>query len=146
MELLRWDPFREMEELRARIDRLFEEFIGSWRQREFAATPRSWLPPVDIYDDGEALVVEMDLPGLRKEDIEISITEDTLTVRGERRRPEGEERRYARSERVFGPFERSFAINLPIKADEVKASYENGVLILRLPKAESEGPRRIKVE
>ena len=145
MELLRWDPFREMEELRSRIDKIFEEFLGSLRRRELGA-PRAWLPPVDIYDAGDELVVEMDLPGLRKEDIEIQMNEDTLTVRGERRRPEDEGRRYARSERVFGPFERSFSINVPIKVEEVKASYENGVLTLRLPKAEEAKPRRIKVE
>lgn len=143
--MLRWDPFKEMEELRSRIDRLFEEFLGSLRRRELGA-PRAWLPPVDIYDEGDELVVEMDLPGLKKEDIEIHMDGDTLTVRGERKRPDEERRRYARSERVFGPFERSFSINIPIKVEEVKASYENGVLTLRLPKAEEARPRRIRVE
>lgn len=145
MELLRWDPFREMEELRARIDRIFEEFLGSLRRREWGA-PRAWIPPVDIYDAGDELVVEMDLPGLRKEEIEIQMDGDTLTVRGERKRPPEEGRRYARSERIFGPFERSFSINVPIKVEEVRAFYENGVLTLRLPKAVEARPRRIKVE
>jgi len=145
MELLRWDPFREMEELRSRIDKIFEEFLGALRRRGFGAT-RAWIPPVDIYDLGEELVVEMDLPGLRKEEIEVQMDGDVLTVRGERRRPPEEGRRYARSERVFGPFERSFSINVPIKVEEVRASYENGVLTLHLPKAEEARPRRIKVE
>lgn len=145
MELLRRDPFREMEELRSRIDKIFEEFLGSLRKRELGA-PRAWLPPVDIYDAGEELVVEMDLPGVGKERVEIHMDGDTLTVRGERKRLEEEGRRYARSERVFGPFERSFSINIPVKVEGVRASYENGVLTLRLPKAEEAKPRRVKVE
>lgn len=137
------DPFREMMSLREAMDKLFEESFVS---------PR-WLfggegvsLPVDIYDKGDSYVVSASVPGVKPEDIDISITGDTLTIKGETKSEEKVEKgNYIRQERRFGRFERALSLPGRIDVDKVEAVFENGVLHLTLPKAEEVKPKQIKV-
>ena len=143
--LVRWEPFNDLISLREAMDRLFEESI---------VRPRSgWLAPaegalsVDMYETDDAVVVKSAIPGVDPDDLEISITGDVLTIKGETKAEEDvEEENYIYRERRYGSFCRSLAIPIPVVADEAEAEFENGVLTLRLPKAEEIKAKPIKVK
>jgi len=143
MDLIRWDPFGDLSTLRERVNRLFEETLARPDRRE-PASARTWAPLVDIYDANGDIVLRADLPGLKQEDIDLQLTGDTLTIRGERKL--SEEHSYMRVERPHGNFERSFTLSVPIDQSKVKASYREGVLEIVLPKAEEAKPKQVKVE
>jgi HSP20 family protein len=134
----RWDPFRE---LQREMGRLFESLdpMNTWRiTRQF--------PPVNLYDAGERYVLTAQLPGMSLEDLELTITGETLTMRGERKRPEGvADETYRRQERQFGRWTRT--VSLPDRVDSalVSANFAGGLLTINLPKAESAKPRHISV-
>jgi HSP20 family protein len=112
---------------------------GTWGQA-------TWVPPVDIYETEEAFVLEAELPGFTKEDIEIELIEQRLTLRGERKQPTAvKEEQYRRRERPYGRFERSFLLPTMIDRDKVTAQFQHGVLTLRLPKSEAAKPKRITI-
>ena len=142
MPISRWDPFRTTD-LRRRIDRLFDQVLPGARAP--SADARPWAPPVDIIETGDNIVVNVDVPGMRQEDIEVELTGDTLSIAGERKIGDAADRRseWHVLERPYGPFSR-FAV--PIDQNNVSASYENGVLCIRVPKAEEAKPRQIKIE
>jgi HSP20 family protein len=105
-----------------------------------------WSPPVDVYEDHDAIVIKADLPGIKQEEIDIEMTDDTLTIRGERTfEDEARREQYVRVERQYGKFQRSFTIGLPVQADKVTASYRNGILEVTLPKAEAIKPKKVQV-
>ena len=110
-----------------------------------ATDERSWLPPVDIYETDKAFVVTVDLPGLAREDIEVAIEEDMLTVSGERNPLDDEHLTFRRVERAYGSFRRSFTLPKGIEAGKIEAKLSDGVLRLRLPKAELVQSRKINV-
>jgi len=142
----RWDPFRELAELQDRINRIFEDRMTRTERGEPVST-RAWTPPVDIYEDEDQLVVRAELPGVKREDIDIQITDDTLVISGERKFEEGDgKRNYLRVERAYGPFHRTFSIGVPVRASRVKASYKDGILEVVIPKAEETRPKRVQVE
>lgn len=145
MSIARWDPFREMEALRENVNRLFQEALGGPARGVPSARP--WAPAVDVVEDDEKIVVKAELPGMRKEDVEVELTGDTLTIRGERKFEEKEEKQnYIRVERAYGRFQRAFTIGVPIKADDLKANYKEGVLEITIPKAEEVKPKKVDVE
>ena len=144
--LVRWEPFRELISLREAMDRLFEEsFVRPWA---------GWMMPagaetlaVDMYETDDAIIVKTAIPGVKPEDLDISIAGDTLTIRGETKAEEEvKEEDYIRRERRYGAFCRSLTIPVPIVADEAEAEFENGILTLTLPKAEEIRPKTIKVK
>lgn len=145
-ELIRWEPFRELISLREAMDRLFEE--------SFVHPRAGWLAPwgaetlaVDMYETDEDVVIKTSVPGVKPEDIDITITGDTLTIRGETKAEEKVERaNYIRQERRYGAFSRSLTLPTAIVAEKAKAEFENGVLTLTLPKAEEVKPKTIKVK
>jgi HSP20 family protein len=129
------------------MNRLFEQRSGSARQthRE-PANSRVWAPVVDILEDQNEILLRAELPGMKQEEIQIELTADTLTVSGERRLPSDDRKdAYIRLERAYGRFHRSFTIGVPIKADDVRASYVDGILEIRLPKSEDTKPKKIEV-
>lgn len=134
----RWDPFRE---LQREVGRLFEnlEPLQTWRvTRQF--------PPINLYDVGDRYVLTVPVPGMVPEELELSITGETLTLRGERKRPEGvSDESYRRQERPFGRRTRTVTLPDRVESGEVSASYSQGVLTVTLPKAESAKPRLISV-
>jgi HSP20 family protein len=105
-----------------------------------------WSPPVDIYEDHDAIVIKTDLPGMKQDEIDIEMTDDTLTIQGERHfEDEARREHYVRVERQYGKFQRSFTIGLPVQADKVSATYRNGILEVTLPKAEAVRPKKVQV-
>ena len=139
MAIIRWDPFREMTNFEDQVNRLWRGVADGKRQE-------SWLPAVDVFDTKEAVVLKAELAGMKPDDIQIEVEDNVLTIRGERRFAEKvEEDRYYRIERRFGSFQRSLALPQGVKADDIQASYEDGILEVRVPKAEEEQPRKITV-
>jgi len=152
MELVRWDPFRELERMREEFDRwferLFEEVLPPVRRRAPRAEAVAITPCVDVYETEKEVVVKAELPGLTKKDVEVQATEDSVTIRGEFKKDEEvSEEGYYRRERRFGRFERMIPLPAEVKPEEAKAKFENGVLEIRLPKAkEAPKAKRIEIE
>jgi len=147
MSLIRWDPLREMLSLREAMDRLFEESFVRPRSAWPLSRAAGLTVAVDMHETDDELVVTADLPGLRPDDVDIGITEDTLTMRGEfRSEDEGESGNVHFQERRYGSFQRSMALPAPIDADAAEAEFEDGVLTIMLPKTEETRPRQIEVK
>lgn len=145
MNLVRWDPFADMAQLREQVNRLFEQSLT--RSGHEPVSAQTWAPAVDICETEGAFVLRVELPGIKPEDVDIQITADTLTIRGERRFEKEEKgKQYVRVERAYGAFQRSFTLGLPIDQTNVRASYRDGVLEITLPKREEVKPQQVKVE
>ena len=143
--LMRWDPFGEMRGLRERMDRVFDDFFRSprlipWESAEFVF-------PLDVYETEDSLVVKAPLPGVRPEDVDISITGDILTIKGETRGEEEVKRENChRRELRYGSFCRSVPLPTQVEHGKAEAVFEQGVLTVTLPKAEEAKPKTIKVK
>jgi len=141
--LTRWDPFQEMLNLRRTVDRLFDN-VGT--DREWTQ-PTTWGLAVDVVEDKDNFIVKASVPGINPDDLDISYSDDTLTIRGEIKEDnEVKEDRYHLRERRYGTFARSISLPTKIKGDAIEASYQNGVITLRLPKAEEVKPKRIPIK
>jgi HSP20 family protein len=140
MAVIRWDPFREMMSMQDQMRRMFDSLWGG-------DTTRSWLPPVDVYDGKEEVLLKADLPGVKPDAVQVELDENVLTIRGERPSDFApEERRYHRVERPTGSFERSIALPQGVLADRIEATFDDGILTVRIPKAEEVKPKRITVQ
>ncbi len=138
----RWDPFREMAQLRATMDRLLNET----RNLPLASEETIWILPLDVSETEDAFLVKASIPGVNPDDIDISLTDNVLTIKAEiKAEKEIEEAQYHLRERRFGVFSRSITLPTAVDADNVEATYENGVLNLTIPKAEEVKPRKIEV-
>jgi HSP20 family protein len=149
MGIVRFDPFRELDRLQNEVNRLFEGYTntperGAAGQNQNGG--RMWSPAVDIAENENEIVLRAEVPGMRQEDIDIELTGDTLTLRGERRF-ENEDRKenFVRVERSYGRFQRSFTLGVPVQHDQVRASYKDGILEVHLPKSEATKPRKVQV-
>ena len=143
--LTRWEPFRDLITLREAMDRLFEESFVRPSTRQLTLSERTPLA-VDVYETDEEVVVKTALPGIDLDDIDVSIARNTLTIKAETKaEAEVEEDRYLCRERRFGAYARSLTLPVAVEAEEAEASYENGVLTLRLPKVEEAKPKTIEV-
>ena len=143
--LVRWEPFRDLISLREAMDRLFEESFVRPSEGRLALAGAGALA-VDMYETDDAVVVKSAIPGIKAEDIDISITGDTLTIKGETKAEEEvNEENYIRRERRHGAFCRTLALPLPVVPAKADAEFENGVLTLTLPKAEEVKPKAIKI-
>jgi HSP20 family protein len=141
----RWEPFRELSDIQQEMNRLFDAFFG--RPTTVQAGERLWVPLADMWETRDDLYVAFEVPGVKEKDISVSITGDLLTVKGERKwDKELKEENFHRLERVYGRFERSVPLPVPVQADKVKATYRDGVLEIRLPKAEEVKPKEIKID
>jgi len=128
------------------MNRLFEQTLSRSRAEEGIAAS-TWTPAVDIYETPETIVLKAELPGLRREDIEIEVRDNTLTLRGERRfAKDVQEENYLRIERAYGAFQRIFTLPTTISQEKICAVFRDGVLELTLPKAEEAKPRKIAIE
>jgi HSP20 family protein len=144
MTIVRWDSFRDLAARQERMNRMFEGFYGL-PQEDLARG--SWVPAVDIYSNGQhELVLKAELPDM-KEEIELTVEDNTLTIRGERRLDmEVTQEQFHRIERSYGPFARTFALPPTVDAGKVSAEYKAGVLTVRLPLREEAKPKQIKIE
>ena len=145
--LIRWNP--DVDVLRTRMDRLFNQMLGDAYNTPLSGeelSTRRWSPPVDIRETDDALVLTAELPGLTKEDVQITLENRVLTLAGERKfEKEAKGENYHRIERSYGAFTRSFTLPPNVKTEKVDASFENGVLSVTLPKMEESKPRRISI-
>jgi HSP20 family protein len=142
----RWEPFRNLGDIQSEVNRLFDAFSG----RAMPATGsqgRSWVPPLDMHETSDELVLRVELPGVREKDVVVSITGDFLTIKGERRwDAENKDQKFLHVERAYGQFERLIQLPMAVQSDKVKASFRDGVLEVTLPKAEQLRPREIKID
>ena len=145
MTLIRWEPVREMDSLQSEMNRLFDGFFGNGVANGRSA--RRWIPAMDLVESGGEFVLRADLPGVREDEVEIEIKDDVLTISGERRAEhEGRsEEGYYRVERAFGSFSRSLSLPEGVDADKVAASFDSGVLEVRIPKPEERQPQRVQI-
>ena len=141
-----WEMMRELSTMQERMNRIWGSLYD---QRHEDVTSRSgWLPPVDIYEtDSKELVLKVELPGLKREDIDLTVEQNTLTIKGQRR-PDDDvrEQQYHRVERSYGSFTRSFTLPATIETSGVRADYRDGVLTITLPVRSDAKPRQIQVE
>ena len=147
MTIVRWnDPFGEFARLQNRINRAFGDAYG--HNDEGLTSSGSWMPPVDIFQNGEhEIVLKADVPDMTREDIDITVDNGTLTIKGEKKvSTDVKEEHYHRIERNYGSFSRSFSLPQTVDTTKVGAEYRNGVLTVRLPLREDAKPRQIKVE
>lgn len=146
MAIVRWDPFRDLISIQDRMNRLFEQTLARTREEEGSAAS-TWMPAVDIYETPDQVVMKAELPGLTREDIEINVRDNTLSLRGQRKfEKDVKEENYLRIERAYGSFQRSFTLPVTIQQDKIKAVFRDGVLELTLPKAEEARPKQIKID
>jgi HSP20 family protein len=139
-----WSPLEQLLTLREEVHRLFESPLNDGqRTTEFFD---GWTPAVDLYEDKENLFVKVELPGLKKEEIEVSVHDGTLSISGERKAAESDSSSQTfRSERFFGRFHRALALPKPVAVDNIKASYKDGILTVTLPKTEEAKPKQIEI-
>ena len=137
-----WRPFEEIERLRRDFDRILEEFLPVRREAE---TP-IFVPPVEVYETDKEVVVKVDLPGVKKEDIEITVKENAVVIRAERKEEREEQTENVhRSERFYGVIERVIQLPVEVNPDDARAEYKDGVLEIRIPKAQVEKEKKIKL-
>lgn len=144
--LIRWEPVRDMMSLRNTMDRLFDEaFTRPWGDVD------GWrglnAPAIDMYQTDDEVVVKAAVPGMKADDVQISVTGDMLTVKGEiKEKSETKEKAYHIREQRWGSFERSISLPTTVESDKAKAEFEDGVLTVTLPKAEAVKPKMITVK
>lgn len=139
----RWDPFRDLMGIQSELNRLFG--------RTYAGEPGggggSWVPPIDIYETKDRYVVNLELPGVSPESVDVSVEDSTLTVTGERRfYADIPEEAFHRVERRFGPFSRSLALPPTASTDRIEAGFDKGILTIQIPKAEETKPKKITIK
>jgi HSP20 family protein len=146
MNIVRFDPFREMAVLQDRVNRVFGDL--SRRFDDDVTARGAWVPPVDIYEnDQHELVLKAELPDLKREDIDIRVENNALTLSGQKKAEEEvNEDRYHRIERTYGHFSRTFSLPNTVDTGKIAAEYKNGVLTVRLPQREDARPKQIQVQ
>lgn len=137
-----FDPFADLSRLRHQIDRLVDE---SSRAAKPGENGRVWRPAVDLFEDENGFTLAVDVPDVEREKLDIQLTGEELVIRGERKWAQPERGGCLHSERPYGQFQRVFRLGVPVQSDAVDASYRNGVLTIRLPKAQSVTPRKVTV-
>ena len=154
MSLVRWSPVRDLLSfptdlfsMQKEIDRMFGNVLRSGLHEENAFALTAWSPAVDITEHQNEYLVKMELPGVSKDDVKISIQDNVLTVHGEKKQEkESKDAQYHRMERSWGSFDRSFTLPSSVKADGIDAVYKDGILSVTLPKAEDARRKQIEVK
>ena len=139
-----WNPFGEMSLLQNQMNRLFNSALQGWPDGDSNGTT-SWTPAADIYESDNELTVNLDLPGVDPNMVDIRVENNILTIRGERHFEEKQKENFHRVERSYGPFARAFTLSTSVDPDKIRANYKAGVLSITLPKAEAAKPKRIQI-
>jgi HSP20 family protein len=146
MALVRWEPVRELSSIQSEMNRLFNTFFDTPTTGN-GRSARRWLPAMDVVETDDHFVLTADLPGLSEEDVSIEVEENVLTVSGERKAEHEYKREgYVRVERSYGSFRRSLTLPKGVDADAVSASFDKGVLEIRIPKPEERKPRKVEIQ
>lgn len=147
MTLIRFNPYREVFALQNRLNSIFSDYQPRNEDASTAVKTAAFVPPVDVYEDEHKIVLKLEVPGLKQEDLDIQLEDNTLTVRGERKfEKEEKEENFHRIERSYGSFFRSFSVPATVNQEGVRASYDAGVLRVELEKRAEAKPKQIKVE
>jgi HSP20 family protein len=140
-----WDPFKDLIDLQKEINRLFETSFSRLPQR--FVSEESFAPAIDLYEDENEYVVEAELPGLKQDEIKVSVEDDILSISGEKKREkEVKEENLYRSERFYGKFERQIVLPQNADRENIKASYKDGVLKVIIPKKEEAKPKKVDIK
>jgi HSP20 family protein len=146
MTLVKWDPFRELEEMSERLNRLFTRPAIARSNGKELLTVADWVPTVDISETDQEYLIRAELPEVKKEDVKVTLEDGVLTIQGERKHEKEEKgKRFHRVERSYGSFVRSFTLPEEIDDGNVKAEFKDGMLNLHLPKSEKAKPKAIEV-
>jgi HSP20 family protein len=146
MQMVKWNPFREFEDIQTRLNRLFED-LPSRRTMERDLTFADWAPAVDVQETDKEYLIKADLPEVKKEDVKVQLQEGVLTLEGERRQEKEEKgKRFHRIEREYGKFVRRFTLPSEIDANQIEAEFKDGVLSVRLPKSAVAKPKAVEVK
>jgi HSP20 family protein len=147
MNIVRWDPLREFEDMSARLARFFNQPRLPRTVDDDGAFFADWAPAVDVQETDKEYIVKADLPDVRKEDVKVGIENGVLTLEGERKQEKEEKnKKFHRVERVYGKFVRRLALPMEIDAQKVAAEFKDGVLNVKMPKTESAKPRALDVK
>jgi HSP20 family protein len=145
MAITRWRPFRSMVSIQDEMNKLFDDFFGRPLVRT-EWTEGVWSPTVDVSEDKDNVIIKAEMPGVSKDDVRISVQDNVLTLKGEKKQEKEEnDKNYHRIERSYGSFCRSFQLPTTVKTDKIKASYKGGVLSVTLPKTEEVKPKEIPI-
>lgn len=146
MAITRFDPFRDLAVLQDRMNRLFNDTYGTHNQEDHMLNRGTWVPAVDIYEVEGELVLKAELADMKREDIDVSVENNTLTIRGERKLDnEIKQENFHRVERAYGSFVRTFSLPPTVDSTRIGAEYKNGVLTVKLPMREEAKARQIDV-
>ena len=146
MALVRWEPARELSSLQSEMNRLFNSFFDTPTPGGNGGGARRWIPSMDLVETDEHFVLRADLPGLSEEDVSIELEDNVLTVAGERKAEHEEKKEgFYRMERSFGQFRRSLTLPEGVDADAIAATFDKGVLEVRIPKPEERKPRKVSI-
>ena len=143
MSMIRWEPFDEMMSMRESMDRLFEDFFS---RRPRTSGPLVWQPALEVYETDHEVVVKAELPGIDPKSVGVTVTAEGLTIKGEAKAEhEDKGRNYYRRELRYGAFQRTIALPNEVKSDETKATFRQGILEVKIPKAERLRPKTVSV-
>ena len=154
MSIVRWNPGREFPtspsdilNMQREINRMFDGFFRGGTQADETQFPSVWTPAVDVAEHDNDYIVKVELPGVAKDDVKITMQDNILTIRGEKKHEkETKEPDYHRVERAYGSFQRSFTLPTTVKNERIEAAYKDGILTITLPKAEEAKPKQIEVK
>jgi HSP20 family protein len=144
----RWDPFRDLMSIQNEINRLFGRTYGGGELGSGTGSTGTWVPPLDVFESKDKFVVAVELPGIEPGDVDVSLEDSTLTIRGQREffYKEASDESFRRVERRYGTFTRTLTLPTTADADRVTATFDKGVLTIEVPKREEAKPRRITVK
>jgi HSP20 family protein len=146
MQLIKWNPSRDVFNLRNHFTSMFDDFFYPSRRAACEDGMRNWNPAVDIYEEQDAIVIQAEMPGVGKDGISVDVNGRVLSFKGERSTDnEVNEEKYFRRERVYGQYERAFTLPAEVDPEKVKAEYNDGVLKILVPKPETQKPKKITV-
>ena len=146
MTIVRWEPFRELSSLQTEMNRLFNTAFGDVPNGGTGGAARRWMPPMDLLETDEHFVLRADLPGMTESDVNIELEDNVLTVSGERKAEHEDKREgFYRMERAFGSFSRSLTLPKGVDPEAVNASFDQGVLEVRIPKPEQALPTKVEI-
>lgn len=146
MAIVRWEPFRNAVSLQDRINRMFDDVFSKMDTDMESTAMGAWKPAADIYETEDAVVIETELAGVNKDDVNVEVNDNVLSIKGEKSTvTEDKGESYYRRERVEGKFHRAFTLPMDVDAEKITAKYKDGVLILQIPKPEEKKPKQINV-
>ncbi|MBI3621423.1 MAG: Hsp20/alpha crystallin family protein [Nitrospirae bacterium] len=146
-DVRQWEPFRELRTIHDEMDRFFASLWPRTAEYEAGVGPAAWVPALDVHEEKDGYVIKAELPGVKREDVSLSLEDDVLTIKGERRDEKEEKREgFLRRERVYGTFQRALQLPQSVKGDAVNAEFKDGILKITLPKADTAKTREIKID